>query len=74
LLSDAAFHADPHLEQFAAWFDGHRITGQEVELACSLIPKSRLYEVSAEARSRADFWQEMAGQLERIARSGTSKS
>ena len=74
LLSDAAFHADPHLEQFAAWFDGHRITGQEVTLACSLIPKSRLYEVSAEARLRADFWQEMAGQLESIARGCASKS
>jgi len=70
LLIDAAFHASVDLEQFATWFDDHRITGQEVTLALSLIPMSRLYEVSAEARSRASFWQEMAGTLERIARSG----
>jgi hypothetical protein len=73
LLIDAAFHATVDLEEFATWFDGHRITGQEVTLALSLIPKSRLYEVSTEARSRASFWQEMAGQLERIARGGVSQ-
>jgi ParB-like chromosome segregation protein Spo0J len=73
LLIDAAFHASADLEQFATWFDGHRITGQEVTPALSLIPKSRLYEVSTEARSRASFWQEMAGQLERIARGGASQ-
>jgi hypothetical protein len=73
LLSDAAFHTSPHLEEFAAWFDGHRVTGQEVTLVVSLVPKSRLYEVSAEARSRANFWQEMAAQLERIARGGASQ-
>jgi len=73
LLCDAAFHASVDLEQFATWFDGHRITGQEVTLALTLLPKSRLYEVSAEARSRAKFWQEMAGQLDRIARGGASQ-
>ena len=73
LLIDAAFHASVDLEQFATWFDGHRITGQEATLALSLIPKGRLYEVSAEAWSRAKFWQEMAGQLDRIARGGASQ-
>ncbi len=74
LLSDAAFHASPPLEQFASWFDAHRITGQEVTVACALVPKSRLYEVSAEARSRASFWQEMATQLDRVARSDASQA
>ena len=73
LLIDAAFHASVDLEQFATWFDGPRITGQEATLALSLIPKGRLYEVSAEAWSRAKFWQEMAGQLDRIARGGASQ-
>jgi hypothetical protein len=73
LLTDAAFHASPQLERFATWFDDHRITQQEATFAFSLIPKSRLYEVSAEARSRAIFWQEMATELERLARGRASQ-
>jgi hypothetical protein len=70
LLTDAAFHASPPLEEFAAWFDNHQVTDDRVVLACSLVPKSRLYEVSAEARSRASFWQKMATRLDGLARGG----
>jgi DNA-binding CsgD family transcriptional regulator len=57
---------------FALWFDKSRVTVEQCFDFVPVVPLSRIYEISDEARKRADAWLAFARELE--SRSGSRRS
>lgn len=60
---DRAFDSTPDASDFREWFERTVVEGH-VRTRVAAVPLSRTYEIADEARRRAEWWRELAEQLE----------